>query len=433
MKYKKNKLGLGLLAVVVLSLFGVTQAWANYSFVVNQSLYLSSPNAFAGDKVKLYTVVVNNDFASLSADVEFYNNDKLIGATQVVDLGKEGARQAWIEYVLPEGENKLRAVLTNFSAKNEAGKVVPIKSEEVAGYEANGQYSIDLDTDGDDVGNKEDADDDNDSLTDADESTRGTDPLKVDTDGDTLSDGEEVNKGLDPTKKDTDGDGHDDQKDLFPVDKAEWADGDKDGIGDNSDPDDDNDGLTDTEENELGSDPLKADTDEDGLTDKEEKDKGTDPTKADTDGDGLNDGEENKVGSDPLLVDTDLDGVNDLLDAFPLDKNESVDTDLDGVGNNADADDDGDGILDTEEKIKGTDPIKADTDSDGLSDNYENENGINPLVADTDGDGKMDGYDKEPLVANQDWIKLAVQFGALGSFFLFLFFFSLAKYKKRKI
>jgi len=39
-------------------------------------------------------------------------------------------------------------------------------------------------------------------------------------------------------------------------------------------------------------------------------------------------------------TDDDGDGVNDTSDAFPLDSTESVDTDGDGVGNNADTDDD---------------------------------------------------------------------------------------------
>ena len=33
-------------------------------------------------------------------------------------------------------------------------------------------------------------------------------------------------------------------------------------------------------------------------------------------------------------------------DAFPLDASETLDTDSDGIGNNADKDDDGDGVLD---------------------------------------------------------------------------------------
>jgi hypothetical protein len=55
------------------------------------------------------------------------------------------------------------------------------------------------------------------------------------------------------------------------------VDTDVDGIPDSTDTDKDNDGLSDTLEAFLGTDPLLADTDSDGLTDYEEVDWGGDP------------------------------------------------------------------------------------------------------------------------------------------------------------
>ncbi|MCW8831249.1 MAG: hypothetical protein OQK32_06995 [Gammaproteobacteria bacterium] len=55
------------------------------------------------------------------------------------------------------------------------------------------------------------------------------------------------------------------------------ADTDADGVGDSTDIDDDNDGLDDTYELVLGTDPLIIDTDNDGFTDGEEVIAGTDP------------------------------------------------------------------------------------------------------------------------------------------------------------
>ena len=46
----------------------------------------------------------------------------------------------------------------------------------------------------------------------------------------------------------------------------------------------------------------------------------------------------------------------DESDAFPLDAGEIADSDSDGIGNNADTDDDNDGLLDTEEAALGTNP-----------------------------------------------------------------------------
>jgi len=56
-----------------------------------------------------------------------------------------------------------------------------------------------------------------------------------------------------------------DADDAFPFDATESIDSDEDGIGNNADPDDDNDSLSDVDESSLGTDPLKADTDGDGV------------------------------------------------------------------------------------------------------------------------------------------------------------------------
>jgi thiol-disulfide isomerase/thioredoxin len=75
--------------------------------------------------------------------------------------------------------------------------------------------------------------------------------------------------------------------------------------------DSDDDGLTNAEEEELGTNPDKADSDGDGIDDADEVDGGTDPTEADSDGDGLEDGDELDLGTDPTLADTDTDGISD--------------------------------------------------------------------------------------------------------------------------
>jgi hypothetical protein len=134
-----------------------------------------------------------------------------------------------------------------------------------------------------------------------------------------------------------------------------------------SDTDTDKDGLTDTKEAELGTDPNKPDTDGDALKDGEEANQHqTDPLKPDTDGDGFNDKAEIDAGTDPLLATS--------KPPEPVDK----DTDKDS-------------LTDTQEAELGTDPTKADTDSDGLNDGDEvNTHQTDPLKPDTDGDGSND-------------------------------------------
>ena len=77
--------------------------------------------------------------------------------------------------------------------------------------------------------------------------------------------------------------------------------------------DSDGDGLLDSEEARLGTDPYNPDTDGDGLTDGDEVNaRGTDPLNPDTDFDGLKDGAEVlSYGTNPLDPDTDKGGVSD--------------------------------------------------------------------------------------------------------------------------
>lgn len=85
-------------------------------------------------------------------------------------------------------------------------------------------------------------------------------------------------------------------------------------IDKSSDPDldSDNDGIIDTEEIKLGTNPNLIDSDFDGLSDYYEINiSKTDPLNADTDDDGLNDGNELELGLDPLNADSKGDGIKD--------------------------------------------------------------------------------------------------------------------------
>jgi gliding motility-associated-like protein len=229
-----------------------------------------------------------------------------------------------------------------------------------------------------------------------------------------------------------------------PLNITVLKDSDKDGIPDDNDLDDDNDGILDTVENAACSpssitcdtdgdgipNSLDLDSDGDGLTDVLESngidangdgkiDGGVDtsgiPVAAkgglsppDTDGDGKfdaydldSDGDDIpdaiEKGIDPNNpVDTDKDGIPDYRDldsdndGIPdaiekgTDPNNPVDTDKDGIPDYRDLDSDGDGIPDATEK--GTNPnVLADTDKDGIPD-Y--------LDLDADGDGVPDATEK---------------------------------------
>ena len=170
------------------------------------------------------------------------------------------------------------------------------------------------------------------------------------------------------------------------------------------DSDDDGDGLSNHEEEVIGSDPLHTDTDNDGLDDYEEavvyttnpacNDSDgdglsdyeeilvyfTNATNADSDSDGLSDGDEVSYDSNPLLNDTDSDGLGDYEEVVTYGTNAS------------NSDTDGDGLSDgAEVNIYDTNPTDDDTDDDGMLDGWEAQYGLDPLLDDSSGDLDGDG------------------------------------------
>ncbi|MCB9437256.1 MAG: FHA domain-containing protein [Anaerolineales bacterium] len=138
--------------------------------------------------------------------------------------------------------------------------------------------------------------------------------------------------------------------------------------------DSDDDGLSDFEERELGTDPNLDDTDGDGLKDGEEVElkaryECLDPTKDDSDEDGLKDGEEIELlgrypSLSPCVRDSDGDGLSDgreigLQDTYPDLSPTNPDTDGDTFNDRIEIDQ------------FGTDPTKFDLEPPDIPENGE--------------------------------------------------------------
>lgn len=136
-------------------------------------------------------------------------------------------------------------------------------------------------------------------------------------------------------------------------------------------PNPDNDGLTNLQEFNIGSAPCIADTDGDGLNDGQEVTQGTNPANPDSDGDGLSDGNEVVRSCNPLNRDGDNDGLPDGIEVAIVNN---------CTGANSATDNDGDGLSNLDEVTLSTDPTDPDTDNDGLEDGAEVLAGGDPLV-----------------------------------------------------
>ena len=180
---------------------------------------------------------------------------------------------------------------------------------------------------------------------------------------------------------------------------------DGDGEADCIDTDDDNDQFPDS----VDCDPLDAsiypgaaelcdglDSDCDGSLVDEFSDVDGDSDPDCTDGDDDNDLFPDSVDCDPLdatifpnlaeqcddLIDSNCNG--DIVD-------NCADNNANGLPDAAEEDADGDGLLDVDEALEGTDPEDPDSDGDGVEDGEEVLYGTDPLDPDSDGDGVEDG------------------------------------------
>jgi len=132
--------------------------------------------------------------------------------------------------------------------------------------------------------------------------------------------------------------------------------------------DTDADGLSDIMESILhGTDPFHPDTDGDGISDGWEVYYMLDPLNSsdwhlDQDGDGLNNTQEFEKGTNPNDSDTDGDGENDDTDIFPQDPNNGqfVDSDQDGYNDSIE--------YNCQSDYQDFNSIPQDTDGDGICD-----------------------------------------------------------------
>ena len=299
-----------------------------------------------------------------------------------------------------------------------------------------------LDTDGDKRINALDYDDDNDGLPSILEGKLDTDNdglndyLDADSDNDGANDGIEAGMfGVDKNNDFID--------DAFDAERVGAVDKNGDGINDNLKlPDHDNDGIPDYLDASF-NDFMKKEASDSGIEEKRkvalknnvisklnpsEKNKKKvqkeadltkklEPKKSrkkvvinrytDTDNDGLLDSLEKILGTNPLKRDSDGDTVSDAIE-IGLDINKPQDSDHDGIIDALDEDDDNDLILTKNEDVnKDSSPINDDTDNDGVP-NYldANDDGDNKLtreeggVKDTDKDGILDYLDKNDGLKN---------------------------------
>ncbi len=155
----------------------IANAQTNLNAGFVDGLWYSKTPFFAGEEVRIYTVIQNQSGFDIIGIVKFFNDDKLLSQS---DFSIVDGRliEKWADWKPTQGKHNISVELSN-TKKIEIGKNP--EAIELAAYTSiTESHEIDLDTDGDGVGNKTDLDDDGDNISDIEEKKAGTNPLVFD-------------------------------------------------------------------------------------------------------------------------------------------------------------------------------------------------------------------------------------------------------------
>lgn len=153
--------------------FAQTKTLKNIGFAQTSIWYGKDP-FFAGDRIRVYTTVINSSKYDFRGDLEFYANSDLLGKSNF-SLVSGGFSVLWADWTAQEGQKKIYAKISDprISLAGEKEETVVLENTKTGEIET----FVDKDTDRDGIGDKVDTDDDNDKVSDIVEQKQGTNPL----------------------------------------------------------------------------------------------------------------------------------------------------------------------------------------------------------------------------------------------------------------
>ena len=154
-----------LFSVILLSFF----AYADKSMaktdlsIAETDVTFSKADPLDGDLIRVYARVFNSGDNDVSGYVVFSSDEKEIANHQPISLKPNTYDDVFIDWKVKAGTYNIKAKIIGLnSIDDNIGNNETIKKD----------FFVDLDTDGDGIGNKKDIDDDNDDLIDEEETAK---------------------------------------------------------------------------------------------------------------------------------------------------------------------------------------------------------------------------------------------------------------------
>ena len=95
---------------------------AGVGFVPSTGIWFSRTSFVPHETVRVYSVIINNDYYALEGQVGFYDNGEIIDTVEIKNLFKESAQQIRVFWEPTEGEHTLGARFIKAVAIDEKGK-----------------------------------------------------------------------------------------------------------------------------------------------------------------------------------------------------------------------------------------------------------------------------------------------------------------------
>ncbi len=123
-----------LLFIFLLSIAGINPVFADITAIKNAGLvpaniWYSKDPFFAGDKIRIYTVIFNGSTYSLAGSMEFLDNGTSLGTKSFTVASKGRVQEMWVDWTATEGTHTITARIAEVHGVGVGGIKIPVTLE----------------------------------------------------------------------------------------------------------------------------------------------------------------------------------------------------------------------------------------------------------------------------------------------------------------